>query len=241
MPRKPYNHNRKARRERQQKLREAGLTKTEAKFMIERLSSKTRNPISCWEGEKVKIDFERIYHYKDYEKLNPKYKEFIENNRSTVFTVEFDPYRKQHNTKDKENMVQLVEDESVPKWLFWAGDLIPLPGQKRPLTTKDLFLEKVDAVIDSIVAKETGVEPPIKEDSNNNNDIRDDIKERKDDSNARAGKNLNHKRNGNSNSSSFNNRGSSKNYNTDNRAKELERGLSRRKRDNRDGEGRGKD
>lgn len=234
MPRKPYNHNRKARRERQQKLREAGLTKTEAKFMIERLSSKTRNPISCWEGEKVKIDFERIYHYKDYEKLNPKYKEFIENNRSTVFTVEFDPYRKQHNTKDKENMVQLVEDESVPKWLFWAGDLIPLPGQKRPLTTKDLFLERVDAVIDSIVAKETGGTPPINVNDGNNSN------ESESESNANAGQRKSSERN-HERSSSLNHRGGTKNRNTNNRAKDLERGLSRTKREKRDGEGRGKD
>ena len=161
MPKRKYNHNRRSRRDRLQKLRDVGYTKIEGKYMIDRLSTKTRNPISCWEGEKVKLDFERLANYKDYEKLSDRYKEFIENNRSAVFTVEFDPYRKEHNTKDKENLVQLVEDTSNPKWLFWAGDLIPLPGQKRPLTTKELFLEKVDAVIDTIVQKETEGNPEL--------------------------------------------------------------------------------
>ena len=99
MPKRKYNHNRRSRRDRLQKLRDVGYTKIEGKYMIDRLSTKTRNPISCWEGEKVKLDFERLANYKDYEKLSDRYKEFIENNRSAVFTVEFDPYRKEHNKR----------------------------------------------------------------------------------------------------------------------------------------------
>lgn len=175
MPKRKFNHNRKARRERLQKLRDAGMNKTDAKYMIERLSSKTRNPITCWEGEKVTLDFERLSHYKDYEKLRQEYKEFIEMNRSKVFTVEFDPYRKAHDTKDKASLVQLVEDESDPKWLFWAGDLIPLPGQKRPLTTKELFLQTVDDVIEGIVESETrNREKSLKEKELSNGDVRNE-------------------------------------------------------------------
>lgn len=170
MPKRKFNHNRRARRERLQKLRDAGMNKIDAKYMIERLSSKTRNPIECWEGERVTLDFERLSHYKDYEKLSQGYKEFIEMNRGKVFTVEFDPYRKAHNTKDKASLVQLAEDETNPKWLFWAGDLIPLPGQKRPLTTKEIFLQRVDDVIDGIVAKEANLR-----NKENNNDIKNNV------------------------------------------------------------------
>ena len=47
--------------------------------------------------------------------------------------------------------VQLKEDTTEPKWLFWAGDLIREPNQEKPKTTKQIEREKYQKYVDSIV------------------------------------------------------------------------------------------
>ena len=47
--------------------------------------------------------------------------------------------------------VQLKEDTTEPKWLFWAGDLIREPNQEKPKTTKQIEREKHQKYVESIV------------------------------------------------------------------------------------------
>ena len=80
------------------------------------------------EGTKVKIDVEKLQKEKTYNKRNVKWREFIENNKDTVFTVEYD-----ENKKDNPKMVCLKEDTSPVKWLFFVGDLIVLKEVKEDM------------------------------------------------------------------------------------------------------------
>lgn len=130
---KAHTLNRAKRRELTKVLMKRGASKDAAEGFVERICSYSPNPRNAWEGEKVKLDVARIASYKEWNKgFASKYRDWIIANKDRVFTVEYDPVRVRNNSKDKEMIVQLAEDETAPKWLFWAGDLIPEPGQKRP-------------------------------------------------------------------------------------------------------------
>lgn len=109
--------------------------------------------VSCFEGEKVKINYEQIKNSKDWDKLNLKYKEFIETHKDEIFTVEFDPIKKELNAKTKDLLVQLKEDETKPKWLFQARDLIPLPGQVKPKDKEEEYKEYINNFIENLENK----------------------------------------------------------------------------------------
>lgn len=67
-------------------------------------------------GDKVMLNIDAITAAKGYDKKLPAYRAFCESNTGRVFTVEYvDGMRP--------SVVCLAEDESNPKWLFWAGDL----------------------------------------------------------------------------------------------------------------------
>lgn len=71
-------------------------------------------------GEKVKLNYDLITNRPSYAGLTQKYIDWIEANKNNVFTVECVPNYEHKNPV----IVQLVEDESFPKWLFWIGDLV---------------------------------------------------------------------------------------------------------------------
>lgn len=68
-------------------------------------------PKQIHEDDRVKLDVEKIKSRNDYQKMNPKYKQFIEANENTVFTAHI----------ERETLVSLKE---FPEWLFWSGDVI---------------------------------------------------------------------------------------------------------------------
>lgn len=43
--------------------------------------------------------------------------------------------------------------KTKPKWLFWAGDLIPVEGQTRPDTEEEKRIKEFNEKIDSILSK----------------------------------------------------------------------------------------
>lgn len=139
---KAYCMNRPRRRELVKSLIKRGATKDTAEAFVARICSNSMNPRTAWEGEKVKLDVPRIASYKEWQKgFASKYRDWIIANRGRVFTVEYDPVRVRNNSKDKFSIVQLKEDETTPKWLFWAGDLIPEPNQEKPLETVQINSE----------------------------------------------------------------------------------------------------
>lgn len=106
--------NRKARRDFVKKARKKGISKNTAEAYIaikEAGLDKLSLPKQFNEGDRVKLDVEKITSRKDYERLNPKYREFVESNRDTVFTAHL----------ERDTLISFVEQ---PEWLFWSGILI---------------------------------------------------------------------------------------------------------------------
>lgn len=106
--------NRKARRDFVKKARKKGISKNTAEAYIaikEAGLDKLSLPKQFNEDDRVKLDVEKITSRKDYERLNPKYREFVESNRDTVFTAHL----------ERDTLISFVEQ---PEWLFWSGILI---------------------------------------------------------------------------------------------------------------------
>lgn len=145
--------NREERRVAVKKLTKKGLTKESAITFVKRMDSITTNPITAWEGEKVTLDYNRIISYPDWKQMREDYRNWVTEHKNDIFTVEFDPLKKERQTADYNSLVQFVEDETKPKWLFWAGDLIPVEGQTRPVTDKEKLVKEFNEKVDSILAK----------------------------------------------------------------------------------------
>lgn len=145
--------NREERRAAVKKLIKKGLTKESAITFVKRMDSITTNPITTWEGEKVTLDYNRIISYPDWKQMREDYRNWVTEHKNDIFTVEFDPLKKERQTADYNSLVQFVEDETKPKWLFWAGDLIPVEGQTRPITDKEKLVKEFNEKIDSILSK----------------------------------------------------------------------------------------
>ena len=142
--------NREQRRQTVKNLQKKGLKRESAETFVERMDF-TEHHFSrdVWEGEQVKLNYDRITHWKI---LRQEYRDFVEANKDTVFTVEFDDIRKKEAEKNEglSGLCQFVEDTTPVKWLFYAIDLIPEPNQKCPKTETELqneaFLAHVDEV-----------------------------------------------------------------------------------------------
>lgn len=70
------------------------------------------------DGDKVRLNINRIQNYKQYSTLADKNKLWIKAHRTDIFTVEIDAAQKVICT--------FKEDETKPKWKFWLGDLIKI-------------------------------------------------------------------------------------------------------------------
>ena len=106
--------NRQQKRAFVKKAQSKGISKNVAEAYLaikEAGLDKVSLPKQFQEGDKVKLDVEKITQRKDYEKMNPRDKEFVESNVDTVFTAHL----------ERETLISLAEQ---PEWLFWSGSLI---------------------------------------------------------------------------------------------------------------------
>lgn len=112
--------NRQERRNLEKRVRRGGASEQEAKAYVKTISNAdairiggagTPSPPKKFEeGEKVRLNIERIKARKNYDKMADAYKEFVDASEGVVFTANV----------ERENMISLVEES---KWLFWSGDL----------------------------------------------------------------------------------------------------------------------
>lgn len=109
--------NRQKRRELTSRLRKKGLSNEDIQTVI-KLKEAQDNGQVLQPGDKVQLDIDRIKQHPGWEDRHPEYKEFCESNVGRTFTVEYDK-----SLKSNPSLVCLVEDQTVPKWLFWPGDL----------------------------------------------------------------------------------------------------------------------
>lgn len=80
------------------------------------IESKKSDVVIC-DGDRVKLNLKKIQSHKDYDRLNPRYKRFVEENADVVFTACVESGKRKIP-----NTVGLKESED--NWLFWVGDLI---------------------------------------------------------------------------------------------------------------------
>lgn len=74
-------------------------------------------PQAFEEGDRVRINVDAVKARKNYERMSPMYKEFVDAAGDTVFTAHV----------ERANMISLAEE---PKWLFWSGDLIKVDDEE---------------------------------------------------------------------------------------------------------------
>ena len=97
--------NRKQKRDFIKKARQKGVKESDALAYLT-----TQEGSEIKEGDKVRLNVNKIKASPDYQIMRPDYKEFVEKNANKIFTAHY----------EKEMLVSLVEE---PKWLFWRGNL----------------------------------------------------------------------------------------------------------------------
>ena len=111
--------NREQRRALAKKAQKDGMSKELAKVYAE-IASGTGEHTKAQtieEGDKIRLNIEAIKSRKNYDRMSPAYKEFVEAAGDTVFTAHV----------ERANMISLAEE---PRWLFWSGDLIKVSDDK---------------------------------------------------------------------------------------------------------------
>ena len=73
------------------------------------------------EGQKVKLNYEKITQHPNYQRKVDAYKKFVEMHKDQVLTVEYDP---RHNNNP--SIVCFAEDASDPKWFVEVDALVPV-------------------------------------------------------------------------------------------------------------------
>lgn len=90
--------------------------------------------VSINDGDKVKLNYDRITSRNDYTKeevINEKYKKFIENNKDKIFTAQSEQIATNEGDENKKRIMNLFSlKESKVKWLFHPVDLIKVDDSK---------------------------------------------------------------------------------------------------------------
>jgi hypothetical protein len=111
--------NRAERRAYAKRMKKMGANSTEVMKLLELQKAGTR----LTQGTKVKLNYDKIVNDSGYADKTQWFRDFVENNKDTVFTVQLDD---QYNKMNSNIFVRLAEDTSEPKWLWFASDLIPI-------------------------------------------------------------------------------------------------------------------
>lgn len=107
--------NREQRRALAKRAQKHGMSKELAKTYAEIAggTGEHTKPQAFDEGDKVRLDVEAIKARKNYERMSPMYKEFVNCAGDTIYTAHI----------EHKNLISLAEE---PRWLFWSGDLIKI-------------------------------------------------------------------------------------------------------------------
>lgn len=109
--------NREQRRRYAKELKKMGANQGE----IKRYDDMLKTASNFAEGDKVTINYDKITSETGYELRTENYRTFVENNKDTIFTIEYD---KKFKGSGNQILVTFAEDETKPKWLWYVDDLI---------------------------------------------------------------------------------------------------------------------
>lgn len=76
------------------------------------------------EGEQVKINVDQIMEREEWDRLNPDYRTFVQQNRDTVFMAKI-------RRRSPGGYPVIIDLDGLDTWSFWSGDLIRLKQAKR--------------------------------------------------------------------------------------------------------------
>lgn len=109
--------NRKQKRNIQGALRKKGYSERQiASYLM--LKEREEQAGKYAEGDKVQLDIQKLTGHPNWPRLRQEYREWVLAHTGQTFTVQYDPQQ-----KERPSLVCLAEDETVPKWLFFVGDL----------------------------------------------------------------------------------------------------------------------
>lgn len=117
--------NRDQRRAMEKALRKAhgkAVTRTQARQTVKTVNA-FMDAQGLKEGDRVKIDYDAMCTNGQWTGTNEKYRQFVEDNKDRVFTIERPTDPKRPSAKNLEGIFQFAEDPSEVKWLFWVGHL----------------------------------------------------------------------------------------------------------------------
>lgn len=103
--------NRKQKREFIKRAKDKGIDKEYIDAYIALVDGNEDSVADIKEGQKIKLNVDRITKSNNYENMSERYKEFIDASYDKVFTAHL----------EDDNFVSLIE---APEWLFWIGDVI---------------------------------------------------------------------------------------------------------------------
>lgn len=111
--------NREQKRALAKRAQKHGMSKELAKTYAEITSGtgEHTNPQTFEEGDRIRLNVKAIKARKNYERMSPMYKEFVETAGNTVYTAHI----------ERTNLISLTEE---PKWLFWSGDLVKVADEE---------------------------------------------------------------------------------------------------------------
>lgn len=105
--------NREQRRNFVKKAHKRGMSKSQAEKLLKIADTEGNTYTASQEvntGDKVKLKVDVLKSKKNYDIMNPMYKEFVEKSEGVVYTA----------VRESKVLLHLEEE---PRWLFWCGDL----------------------------------------------------------------------------------------------------------------------
>ena len=84
----------------------------------------------------------------DWKNQEEEFKQWVVENKDKIFTVEYEPVRKETNSYDRGLNVNFVEDTHEPKWLLHTDTLIPVPMARIKLNDGTETLVELDGITD---------------------------------------------------------------------------------------------
>lgn len=117
------HYNREQRRKLKRRLQKNGISVEDAiDLFSRRLQDMGADALP--EGAKVRLNYDAIVSQPSYAKRQQAYKDFVEENKDTIFTVVYD---EKHQSG---RLVLLAEDTSKQHWLWHYGDLIEVKTEE---------------------------------------------------------------------------------------------------------------
>ena len=116
--------NREQKRSLEKSIKSGKVDIEKVKKVVTEFANDTANSYGIKDGDKVKIDYERIVNDVNYPKMNPDFQKWIDDHKDKVLTVKFD---ESDRPKLFCSFEECVEEKSP--WLVFVGDLTKIDNE----------------------------------------------------------------------------------------------------------------